>query len=171
MDISQYVRRAVGAGAVAAVIATGLAVPTAWAQPGGIVISEIHYHAGSDLDTDDFLELANTSGAPIDVGGYSFSAGVTAVLPAGTVIPAGGYFVLSPSAASFTTLYGFAPDAIYTGKLSNSGEAVTLVDAAGQVVDTVSYLDAAPWAATPDGTGPSLELRGLWFDNLSLIHI
>ncbi|MBK8732821.1 MAG: lamin tail domain-containing protein [Actinomycetales bacterium] len=165
MDISQYVRRAVGAGAVAAVIATGLAVPTAWAQPGGIVISEIHYHAGSDLDTDDFLELANTSGAPIDVGGYSFSAGVTAVLPAGTVIPAGGYFVLSPSAASFTTLYGFAPDAIYTGKLSNSGEAVTLVDAAGQVVDTVSYLDAAPWAATPDGTGPSLELRGLWFDN------
>ena len=60
MDISQYVRRAVGAGAVAAVIATGLAVPTAWAQPGGIVISEIHYHAGSDLDTDDFLELANT---------------------------------------------------------------------------------------------------------------
>ena len=165
MDISQFVRRMVSGGAAAAVVVTGLAAPTAWAQPGGVVISEVHYHAVSDLDTDDFLELANTSASAIDIGGFSFTAGITAVIPAGTVIPAGGYFVLSPSAASFTTLYGFAPDAIYTGKLSNSGEAVTLVDTAGQVVDTVSYLDTAPWPATADGTGPSLEVRGLWFDN------
>jgi hypothetical protein len=24
-----------------------------------VVISELHYHAGTDLDTDDFVELAN----------------------------------------------------------------------------------------------------------------
>ena len=33
------------------------------------------------------------------------------------------------------------------------------------VVDTVTYADAAPWSPLPDGTGPSLELRGLGFDN------
>ena len=33
------------------------------AQPGGIVISEIHYHPGTDLDTDDFIELTNTGAA------------------------------------------------------------------------------------------------------------
>ena len=40
-----------------------------------------------------------------------------------------------------------------------------LVDAAATVVDTVSYLDASPWPGTPDGTGPSLELRDLMSDN------
>lgn len=144
---------------------TGVTAPVAQAQPGGVVISELNYHAASDLDTDDFLELANTSSSPVDISGWSFSAGVTAVMPAGTSIPAGGYFVLSPSATAFQALHGFAPDGIYTGKLSNSGEAVTLVDATGVVVDTVTYADLAPWPSTPDGTGPSLELRGLMFDN------
>ncbi len=32
----------------------------AHADPGGIVISELNYHAGSDLDADDFVELTNT---------------------------------------------------------------------------------------------------------------
>jgi chitodextrinase len=160
--------RSFAAALAAVVVVTGLAlVPAtaAGADPGGIVISELHYHAGSDLDTDDFVELANTAAGAIDVSGWSFSQGITAVLPAGTVIPAGGRIVLSPDAASFTALYGFGPDAIYTGKLSNSGETVQLVDAAANVVDTVSYLDASPWPGTPDGTGPSLELRDLMADN------
>jgi hypothetical protein len=138
---------------------------TAGADPGGVVISELHYHAGSDLDTDDFIELANTASSAVDVSGWSFTQGITAVLPAGTSIPAGGRLVLSPDAARFTALYGFAPDALYTGKLSNSGETVQLVDAGATVVDTVSYLDASPWPGTPDGTGPSLELRDLMSDN------
>ena len=108
---------------------------------GGVVISEINYHAVSDLDTDDFLELTNTSASPIDMSGWSFSAGITAVLPSGTTIAPGQRFVLSPSAASFSALHGFAPDAIYTGKLSNSGEAVTLVDTALAVVDMVKGID------------------------------
>ena len=40
----------------------------AYADPGGIVISELNYHAVSDIDGDDFLELSNTSGAPITGG-------------------------------------------------------------------------------------------------------
>ena len=42
---------------------------------------------------------------------------------------------------------------------------MTLVDAAAAVVDTVTYADADPWPTAPDGTGPSLELRGLAYDN------
>src|SRR4051795_7517874 len=76
------------------------------ADPGGVVISELHYHAGSDVDTDDFVELANTASTPVDVSGWSFSQGVTATLPAGLVIPAGGRIVVSPDAARFTALYG-----------------------------------------------------------------
>ncbi|AMB58919.1 CotH kinase family protein [Microterricola viridarii] len=137
----------------------------AYADPGGIVISELNYHAVSDVDGDDFLELSNTSAASIDVSGWSFSAGVTGTLPAGTVIPANGYLVVGKDAARFQLTYGFAPDAVYGGNLSNSGETVTLVDGALAVIDTVTYADVAPWPTSPDATGPTLELRDLLSDN------
>lgn len=165
---SSVTRRTVAAlvagGLAAALLGTVSAAPAA-AAGTGVVISEIHYHALSDLDTDDFLELTNTGDTAVDVGGWSFSAGIVGVLPVGTQVPAGGRVVLSPDAARFQALYGFAPDAVYTGKLSNSGEAVTLVDAALAVVDTVTYADLAPWPPSADGTGPSLELRSLTADN------
>ncbi len=137
----------------------------AFAEPGGVVISELHYHAGTDLDTDDFLELANTGSSSADLTGWSFTAGITLSFPVGSAIPAGGYAVVAKDAARFQSLYGFAPLAVYSGNLSNGGETVTLVDGTATVVDTVSYADAAPWPAAADGTGPSLELRGLLFDN------
>ena len=73
--------------------------------------------------------------------------------------------MVAKDAARFQALYGFAPLAVYSGNLSNGGETVTLVNASAAVVDTVTYADAAPWPAAADGTGPSLELRGLLFDN------
>jgi PKD repeat protein len=135
------------------------------ADPGGVVISELNYHAGSDLDTDDYLELTNTGSTPIDMSGWSFTAGVTATFPAGTSIAAGQRFVVAKDATQFATTYGFAPDAVYGGNLSNGGETVTIVDASATVVDTVTYSDSAPWPTSPDGTGPSLELRDLTSDN------
>jgi len=139
--------------------------PPASADPGGIVISELNYHAGSDLDTDDYLELTNTSTTGIDLSGWSFSAGITAILAAGSTVPAGGRYVVAKDAAQFQATYGFAPDAVYGGNLSNGGETVTLVDGALATIDTVTYADVAPWPSTPDGTGPSLELRDLLSEN------
>src|SRR3954449_10383230 len=100
----------------------------AFAQPGGVVISELHYHAGTDLDTDDFLELANTSSTAVDLSGWSFTAGVTVTLPAGAAIPAGGYVVVAKDAARFQSLYGFAPLAVYSGNLRIGCWAVRIVD-------------------------------------------
>ena len=50
-------RRARGILVALATLAGVLAATTgtAGADPGGIVISELNYHAGSDLDTDDYL--------------------------------------------------------------------------------------------------------------------
>ena len=137
----------------------------AHAAAGPVVISELNYHAYTDLSTDDFLELTNAGDQPVDISGYAFTAGVGGVLPSGTVIAAGGRFVASPDASAFAALYGFAPDFVYTGNLSNSGEQVTLADAALAVVDTVTYSDTGDWPSAPDGNGPSLELRGLLSDN------
>ncbi len=157
----------IGAAALAgAVAATGLFTVggVASAEPGGVVISELHYHPLTDVTTDEFLELANTSSSPIDMSGWSFTQGIVATMPSGSVIPAGGYFVVSPDPARFQAIYGFAPDAVYTGALSNGGELVQLSNAA-TVIDEVTYSDTAPWPTSPDGVGPSLELRGLLLDN------
>jgi hypothetical protein len=127
------------------------------ASAGDVVINELMYNPGSDLDGDEFLELMNTTSSPVDMSGWTFS-GVTATLPSGTTIPAHGFFVMSPDATRFAATYGGAPNAIYTGKLSNGGETISVKDAGAVVIDSVTYSDTAGWPVTPDGVGPSLEL-------------
>jgi hypothetical protein len=153
-------RRQTFAGIVAAtaVVTAGLAVATASpaaAAPDDVVINEMMFHAVSDLDGDDYLELHNRGPDPVDLSGWSFS-GITLVLPAGTTIEPDGYLVVAKDAAQFQATYGFAPTAVYSGNLSNSGETVALRDAAAATIDTVSYLDVDPWPVKADGTGPSL---------------
>ena len=122
------------------------------------------FHAVSDLDGDDYLELYNRGTDPVDLSGWTFS-GITLTLPAGTTIPAGGYLVVAKEAAQFQATYGFAPAAVYGGNLSNCGETVALKDATAATIDTVSFLDVDPWPVKADGTGPSLELIDATLDN------
>jgi len=162
MRLSHVAARPVAGLAIAVVSATLAwvtvgASPAAGAAPGDVVISELMYNPLSDLDTDEFLELANTTSSAVDVSGWTFG-GVTATLPAGTSIPAHGFFVLSPDLARFHTTYGGNANAVYTGKLANSGEKISVIDASAVVVDTVTFSDTGDWAVTPDGNGPSLEL-------------
>jgi len=52
--------------------------------------------------------------------------------------------------------YGFDADGQYTGKLSNGGERIVMVDALGDTVFNVRFNDKAPWPIKPDSTGQSL---------------
>jgi PKD repeat protein len=150
------------AGGTAAVLAGALGTlvhsPPAAAATPAVVIDELMYNPGSDLDGDEFVELMNTTASPVDASGWKFTSGITATLPAGTTIPAGGFLVLSPDATRFHTTYGGTPAATYTGKLSNGGEKVAIADAGGTEVDAVTYGTDGDWPYTPDGNGPSLEL-------------
>ncbi|WP_345506241.1 lamin tail domain-containing protein [Terrabacter aeriphilus] len=165
-DRARSRRRRVALGATAAVVGSlVVAVPSASAAtPGDVVISEIMYDPVSDYDTDEFLEVANTTTATVDVSGWCFS-GVTLCLPAGTTIAGKGFLTVAPDAARFRSLYGFSPAAVYTGKLSNGGEKLTLKDAGGVTIDSMTYSDTGGWAVTPDGGGKSLELRDPTLDH------
>lgn len=138
---------------------------TAAGTPGSVIINELMYNPGTGNQLDEYLELYNTTGSPIDISGWSFSDGVVLTFPASTVIPANGYMVVSPDIAQTLTTYSVASSFMYTGNLSNGGESVTLLDETLLEIDTVTYDDVSPWPSSPDGSGHSLELKDSVLDN------
>ena len=140
-----------------------------------ILISEIMYHPGSENSAEEYIELFNSGDAPIDVGGWQFTSGLTFTLPS-IVVPPGEYLVVAADPAAFTNFYGAVPLLVggWTGGLSNRGERIRLVDSAGNESDDITYSDQGDWAerrsvndggelgwewnAPHDGGGSSLEL-------------
>ncbi|MEW6234105.1 MAG: CotH kinase family protein [Candidatus Omnitrophota bacterium] len=129
---------------------------------GQVVINEIHYNppdngqeAGSLRE---FVEIYNPGPNLADLSNYSFQKGIQFVFPVGTALGADGYIVLArdPYHSSWnrSRLNIYGP---YEGKLSNSGENLTLLRPDGTVVDSVKYRDLPPWPQGADGYGSTLE--------------
>ena len=140
------------------------------ASSASIVFSEIHYHPSDPtlaeqtagfLDSDDFeyLEIMNIGASGANLTGAYFSNGLDFTFPA-TVVAPGGRIILARNSAAFASRHGFAPYGIYTGKLGNSGDHLTLTapDLTTVIRDCI-YGVLAPWPVEPDGFGPSLVLR------------
>jgi len=146
-----------------------------------IIVNEIHYNPcdaqGNDFDWE-FAEFFN-AGAEADISGYEVwfafsnptSISLAMTFPGGTVIPADSYFLVVPElvAQSNYEAMGITTFLMDNGNWGNSGGTVRLQDAYGNIVDAVTYDDAAPWpvqvsvlgnvlAASPDGGCASLEL-------------
>ena len=140
-------------------VATGLALvaaPPAVAAPTDVVINEMMFHALSDLDGDDYLELFNRGATAVDLSGWTFS-GVTLTVPAGTTIDAGGFLVVAKDAVQFQATYGFArprstaatcptPARLSPSRTRRRHHRHGLLPRRRSL------------AVTADGTGPSLEL-------------
>lgn len=137
---------------------------------GRVVINEINYNPPSDLDTEDWVELYNPESTEVDVAGWVFQdaeAEHRFVLPAGTVIPAGGFLVLARDTAVFRDHFpeqGPAVGDLGFG-LSGDGEHLRLYNLLGELVDEVTYGSAPPWPPAADGEGPTLELIDATHDN------
>src|SRR4051812_5979272 len=168
----------------ACLLALLAALPRLSAQ---VVINEIHYqpveqphfntsgvptysdtNLPADLSDDihEFLELYNSGANPVDLSGWSFTAGVDYTFPANTSLPAGGYLLVAKNPARVALVYGLnvatvlGPFANGT-KLSNSGDTVTLKDSASNLIDTVSYSSGFPWAISAAGLGADDDFTGL----------
>ena len=154
--------------AVAATLVAHFEVDTG-ARPA-VVINEILYHAAPDMDGEDWVELYNAGPSGLDLSGWRFGDEDPAhrvVLPANTSLPTNGYLVLCRDAAAFSLVYpgvSCVTDGWGFG-LGNSGDVLSLYDAAGVLVDSLAYLDTLPWPAQADGDGASLELRDAFADN------
>ncbi len=145
------------------------------ARAATVVFSELMYNPlpsatnAADDDLFEFLELRNVSASPVNLSGAYFSDGITFTFPAGTNLAAGAYGLLVRSVASMTNRYGALTNilGVYTGKLANEGEKVTLRRSDGTVLFSVTYGDTFPWVEAADGEGASLVLEdadGNWDD-------
>ena len=113
-----------------------------------VVLNEIHFHPVSLSAGDEFIEIYNGNPGGIDASGWQFNAGVTYTIPAGTTIAAGGFLVVAANPTQFTATFGSVAllRGPWTGELSNGGEKVRLLTAAGVQVDEVEYADEGDWA-------------------------
>lgn len=146
-----------------------------------MVINEVHYNPcgaqGDDFDFE-FVEIYVGNDMPVDMGGFEFynsasgSPQLGYVFPAGTTVQPGEYFIMTVSDAG-TANYGGLGVQVFQmdlGNFSNSGEAISIEDGFGNVIDAIDYDDDDPWPAqtvavlgnvlvqSPDGGCSSLEL-------------
>ncbi len=122
------------------------------AQAGTVVINEVMAsNANSIIDGDgqanDWVELHNTTGTPIDIAGWTISdSTMTWVVPSGqaalTTIPASGYLIIwasdkgDPGDPDFPGPIG---ELHANFKLTAAGETLVLRNAASMQVDTITF--------------------------------
>lgn len=137
--------------------------------PPTLLVTEIMYNppaftppgfaAPVDGDEFEFIELKNIGSAPVSLYNIRFSAGIDFTFPPGATVPAGGFVVLAKNSARFALKYpGVAVAGQYGpgSSLANSGETLTLIDAAGDLIMSFGYGDSSPWPTSADGGGRSL---------------
>ncbi|MCH6256530.1 lamin tail domain-containing protein [Puniceicoccaceae bacterium K14] len=119
-----------------------------------LFITEIHYHPldqtedelsdAPDLNDGDFefLELLNVSSKQLILDAVAFTTGVEFVFPIDSRMQPGGRIVLCRNLETFPLRYSESPFGEYGGVLINSGEALVLVDAEGNVLLDLSYGDS-----------------------------
>jgi endonuclease/exonuclease/phosphatase family metal-dependent hydrolase len=127
---------------------------------GNVVLNEILANeVGSEAGTE-FVELVNTGGSAVDLGGWTLwdATGLRHTFASGTRLGAGRALVVFGKAASIPSGVGNAVGATTGGlSLNNGGDTVTLQKPGGTVVDTYTYAaslagqDAVSMNRNPDG--------------------
>jgi hypothetical protein len=120
--------------------------------PGEVTMNEVYSRGvAGNLD---WVEIYNPSSLPINIGGYKIYDGggqggtkEKKVIPANTIVPARGFFVVvTDTNTSATILDGFG--------LSSAGEQVWLENASGTLIDTITFLameTTQTYGRYPDG--------------------
>ena len=129
------------------------------------VISEICYHPTLDSESE-YIRIYNPTDAPFDISGYILSQAFDFTFPDGSLIPAHGSIYVAANASKLKTVIRYDQVWQWTdGKLSNNGESLRLSNAAGIVVDQVTYMSVSPWPVSEQSGTSVLLLRDLNADN------
>ena len=125
-------------------VATLKCVPTGGGSSAQIRVNEL-MTGSTGAASNEFVELFNAGSSAADVGGfkvaYRSSAGTSDItlvtIPAGTSIPAGGFYLLGGSGY----LGSHAADQSFSASLASTGGGIAVRDATGGILDSVGYGD------------------------------
>jgi hypothetical protein len=166
--------------ALIALIALGLVAATTAYAANPVRISQV-YGGGGGYYKCDFVELFNNSQSPVSIGGWSIQYGSStgssfgsstynyALIPAGAVIPACGYYLITGACSSAGLDLPVTPDltiptsgslwqfnfSATAGKVALFSDQVfnrTCADAQAAAVDMVGYGGANCYETTPAAT-------------------
>src|SRR5687767_2115183 len=123
-----------------------LAAGLAGASASDVVINELMYHPPDEREDLQYIELFNHGAETVDLSGWSFRKGVRFEFASGVKLGPGGFVVVARDAKAFARHYTNATVVgNFAGKLSHSGEEITLANRDGKTVDAVHYGDRGTW--------------------------
>jgi len=130
-------------------------------SPGAVVINEVAWMGTAASYDDEWIELYNTTAAPITLIDWALIAddGSPSILLDG-VIPARGYFLLER--IDDAVVSDLLADQIYNGALANDpAEGLSLFDDRGTLIDRVDA-GGAGWPAGNNATKQTMERKDPW---------
>ncbi|MFA5670348.1 MAG: CotH kinase family protein [Balneolaceae bacterium] len=135
-----------------------------------VVINEVNYRSADTHNTEDWVEFYNNSGRSVDISGWYFSDEKDThkfIFPASTVLEADSYLVLTQNKVAFNTFFPNVTNTVgdMDFGLSRTGELIRLFNNAGQIVDSLTYKNVAPWPTDVDGMGATIALVNPGLDN------
>ncbi|MCK6692970.1 MAG: lamin tail domain-containing protein [Thermoanaerobaculia bacterium] len=122
-----------------------------------VVITEIMYNPPEGgTDTLEYIEIYNNSANTVDLENWSLF-GVVFTFPAASLSP-DQYMLIAGNAAAIQNQFGKTAFQWTGGALSNGGETLLLLNAAGDTIDRVTFDDVLPWPTEANANGASLVL-------------
>ena len=109
----------------------------------------------------EFIEITNTSSAPIDTSGVQLVRGAEFTFPEGSLLAAGARVLIVKDQSAFETRYGNSSTIageFESESLSNTRGAIDLRDADGRQISEFFYQSSLPWPQRANGGGSSLEI-------------
>ena len=105
------------------------------------------------------------AGRPVDLSGWRLADAVSFTIPGGTMLGSGQYLLISQHPGELSSRYAVSSLGPFEGRLSNDGETVELLNAAGVIQDEVDYQLGFPWPTIGDIPGRSIQLINPAFEN------
>ncbi len=133
--------------------------------PPSVLTNEIHYAPDVKTELVEFVELHNPSASSVDLSSWSITGGIDYRFPSGVSIAPEGYVVVAQNPQALKAKFGVDGTGPWGGRLSDTGDKVSLRDAGGEIVDQVEYKLGFPWPTVGTPPGYSIELIHPKLDN------
>ncbi len=126
-----------------------------------LLITEIMYNpvaqGGYTADLLEFLEFKNTGTTTLDLSGLYFSEGITFGFTNGARLEPGQFLVIGRDRTALSAVYpGLNVYGLFSGRLDNAGETLTLMHFFGGRIMSFGYKDSGRWPVMADGQGFSI---------------